>query len=153
MELVQAKVLPFRATFTHARLHIATATVSLGAGIAHPLRGVDGWWPRQIDLGKQQIADLFAGMLQIPLLQCLAQFGDLLSDLVQNPMGIRPVKPDPRRTALQLGGTAQSRQADRNFIQHTAARFGSAFLLLDRLPVTVDLFDGYSIKDRKSTRL
>src|SRR5471032_3157351 len=58
---------------------------------------------RQVDHGKQQIADFIGDRCRVIVGHGFEHFIELFTDLVQHRQGVRPVEPDLPGTLLQLG--------------------------------------------------
>ena len=81
IELLQAELLPRLITGVDLLFDVAETALEFDVGIAQRLFGVNLQMARQVDLGKEQVADLFPGIVQVILRQSLTQLGDLLFDL------------------------------------------------------------------------
>ena len=66
--------------------------------------------PADIDQRKDQVAEFVLDLVRLVFRQRLAQFADLLLDLVEDGGSLRPVEADPGRTLLQLQRFSECRE-------------------------------------------
>ena len=90
----------------------------------------------QICHDEQQIAHFVDHILVIQPVAGLDQFGGLLFDLVDDVAGVGPVKPNARRTFLQLERARKGRQVHCDAVQRAALSLACTFGGLDGFPVS-----------------
>ncbi|MNC32252.1 hypothetical protein D3C75_805970 [compost metagenome] len=99
--------------------------------------------PRQIDHGKQQIADLVGHGFGIVFRHGFEHFIELFTHFIEHRQGVRPVKADLPRAFLQFCRTRQRRQCSRDVIEQRqlfgCRRFLRALFGLDLFPALLDL--------------
>src|SRR5690606_24119801 len=97
------------------------AIAELVVGAAQRILRLDAQMAAEIDHRKDEIAEFVLDLVLASRLHRLAQFPDLLLNLVEDRLRLRPVEADARRLLLQLERAYQAGQGKRNAVEITLA--------------------------------
>src|SRR5437016_3362124 len=129
VQLVQREVLEILSFGLRLLLHDPKARLEAAGRGAKGVLRVDAELAGDIDQAEQQVAEL-----RLAGLDCarLTELLELLADLVQRAVDVRPVEAHVRRAALQRPGPLQRRQGPLDPVER---RLPAVFRRLERLPI------------------